>query len=361
MMSTFTCEADIPLARPRELAGRLFDAAAGHDIHFRQSGDRADADLGFGAIVLTILEDRLAIRAEAGDWALLERLRAGIADHILDLAGDERPAICWSGDVAQGGLFADFRELRVARVRDLSPHMRRLTLRGHDLGRFDTQADLHARLYFPPEGMERPEWPRPGPDGRPVWPAEGRRPAVRYYTIRRIDAGAGEIDIDFVMHADGGPGAGFAARARPGDVCGISGPCGLGIAPASWYLLAGDETALPAIARILESLPAGAEGHALIEVAGREDELPLQAPPGITVSWLHRGRAPAGSPELLAGAVRGLAWPDREDAFVWVACEFDVLAALRTHLRGERGIPRDRMLLVPYWRRSAPPAGGGSP
>jgi NADPH-dependent ferric siderophore reductase len=358
MMSTFTCEADIRLARPRELAGRLFDAAAALDIHFTRRGDRADADLGFGAIVLTILEDRLAIRAEAGDWAVLERLRAGIAERILELAGDERPVITWSGDAARSALFADFRELRVVSARDLSPHMRRLTFRGHDLGRFDTRDDLHARLYFPPEGVDPPEWPRPGPDGRPVWPEAGRRPDVRYYTIRRIDAAAGEIDIDFVMHADGGPGAGFAARARPGDVCGISGPCGLGISPASWYLLAGDETALPAIARILESLPADARGRVFVEVAGPQDELALRVPPGMTLSWLHRGGAPAGSPELLTGAVRSLAWPDLEDVFVWIACEFEVLAALRTHLRGERGIPRDRMLLVPYWRRSAAPAGG---
>lgn len=358
MMSTFTCEADIPHASPHDLAGRLFDAAAGHGIRFTRRGDRADADLGFGAIVLTVLDDRLAIRAEAGDWAVLERMRAGIADHIRELEGGGGPAIAWSGDVAQGGLFADFRELRVVAVRDLSPHMRRLTLRGHDLGRFDTQADLHARLYFPPEGEERPEWPRPGPDGRPVWPAGDRRPSVRYYTIRRIDAVAGEIEIDFVMHADGGPGAGFAARAHPGDVCGISGPCGLGIAPASWYLLAGDETALPAIARILESLPATAEGRVLIEVAGPEDELPLQAPAGITVSWLHRDAAPAAPLGPLPEVVRGLAWPDREDAFVWIACEFDALAALRAYLRVERRIPRERMLLVPYWRRSAPVEGG---
>lgn len=358
MMSTFTCEANIRLARPRELAGRLVDAAAEHGIPFTRRGDRADADLGFGAIVLTILEDRLAIRAESGDWAVLERLRAGIADHVLTLAGDERPAITWSGDVARNALFADFRELTVVSARDLSPHMRRLTFRGHDLGRFDTQEDLHARLYFPPEGVARPEWPRPGADGRPVWPAADRRPAMRYYTIRRIDAAAGEIEVDFVMHADGGPGAGFAARARPGDVCGISGPCGLAIAPASWYLLAGDETALPAIARILESLPADVEGRVLVEVAAGEDELPLRAPAGITVSWLHRDAAPDAPLGPLPDAVRGLALPDREDAFFWIACEFHALAALRTHLRAERGIPRDRMLLVPYWRR---PAEDGTP
>jgi NADPH-dependent ferric siderophore reductase len=79
--------------------------------------------------------------------------------------------------------------------------------------------------------------------------------ATRYYTIRRIDAAAGWVDIDFVLYEAPGPAGDFALSARIGDICGMSGPCGLGIKPAGRYLLAGDETALPAIAGIAERLP----------------------------------------------------------------------------------------------------------
>lgn len=72
--------------------------------------------------------------------------------------------------------------------------------------------------------------------------------ATRYYTIRRIDAAAGWLEIDFVLHEAPGLAGDFARLARPGDICGMSGPCGLGVKPAGHYLLAGDETALPAIA-----------------------------------------------------------------------------------------------------------------
>ncbi|WP_247886510.1 siderophore-interacting protein, partial [Azospirillum brasilense] len=193
--------------------------------------------------------------------------------------------------------------------------------------------------------------------GRPVLPAPERRPAVRYYTLRRVDADAGELDIDVVLHEDDrhsgeAPGADFARRARPGDLCGMSGPYGLGVSPASWYLLAGDETALPAIARILEELPDDARGTALIEVEDATDELPLRSPAGIAVRWLHRHSAPVASP--LVEAVRALTLPaDSATLFAWVACEFDDLARLREHLRG-CGIDRDRMLAVAYWRRTPP-------
>lgn len=84
------------------------------------------------------------------------------------------------------------------------------------------------------------------------------------------------------------------------------------------------------------------------------DELPLQAPAGVSVHWLHR--RDAGSAGPLVEAVRALTLPsDPAAPFAWVACEFDDLAVLRDHLRG-RGIDRDRLLTVAYWRRTPPAA-----
>lgn len=352
-MPRFSCDTAIPHDHPAAAADRLVAAAEPYGLSFIREGDALAASGEFGRLALSVGSGALHLRAEADDRGLLERLRASVSEQLVGLLG-EGVSILWTGDVETGSLFADFREIRVFAVRDLTPRLRRITFRGSDLGRFATPDNLHVRLYLPPPGLQAPSWPRPGPDGRPLWPEPDRRPAVRYYTLRRIDAEAGELDIDFVLHADGGPGTSFAMEARPGDLCGMSGPCGLGIRPASWHLLAGDETALPAVARILEELPADARGTALIEVEDEADELPLQAPSGVAVRWLHRRGAGTAGP--LVEAVRALTLPsDPADLFAWVACEFEELARLRDHLRG-RGIDRDRLLTVAYWRRMPPDA-----
>lgn len=349
---------DILPGTPAAAADWLVVASEPYGLTFTRQGDHRTADGPFGRLTLTVGTDALCLRVESGDRGLLERFRGSVTEQLLGLLG-EGAAIVWTGDVETGALFADFREIRVTAVRDLTPRLRRITFRGRDLGRFAGSDNLHVRLYLPPPGLEVPSWPRPAPDGRPVLPEPERRPAVRYYTLRRVDADAGALDIDVVLHGDDGhsgeaPGAGFARRARPGDLCGMSGPYGLGVSPASWYLLGGDETALPAIARILEELPGDARGTALIEVEDATDELPLQAPAGVAIRWLHRRSAAAARP--LVEAVRALTLPaDSATLFAWVACEFDDLARLRACLRG-RGVDRDRMLAVAYWRRTPPTA-----
>jgi len=251
----------------------------------------------------------------------------------------------------------NFREMRVVAVRDLTPGMRRITLAGADLARFDSH-HLHVRLLFPPDGLApgaTPCWPRLNARGGIVWPDGRRKPDERKYTLRRVDVAAGTVDIDMVVHADtGGPGSAFAVNAKPGDAVGMAGPGGGGIGRADWYLLAGDETALPAIGRILEGLPPGSRGCAFIEVAGAAEEQPLARPPGIDLQWLHRNGAPAGTTSMLADAVSAAAGPDSGSGgtvFAWAAGEFEMFRAVRRHLREDRGLGKAEHLAVAYWRR----------
>lgn len=162
----------------------------------------------------------------------------------------------------------------------------------------------------------------------------------------------GTIDVDFVLHEDAGPGSEFAARARPGDVVGMGGPGG-SCAPLDrdWYLLAGDETALPAIARILEALPSSARGVALIEVADAAEEQQIDTKTQIEISWLHRSGAAAGSTDLLSTAVRSVPVPtDGSSMFAWAGCEFEEFKLIRSYIRKERGLSKDDSLIVSYWR-----------
>lgn len=343
-------ETRITLPDPSHLARLLTEHLAEHEVLFETRGGSTVAQLGRGTGTLTVTEGGLTVRVEASDRGDLEMLRSVFASHIVEFA-DAPVAMQWTG-AEDKAAFANFREVRLVGASDVTPHMRRLTFAGRGLARFASDADLHVRLYFPPIGIEIPEWPYPGPDGRTVWPADERRPAVRYYTIRHAHPGRDTIDIDFVMHPGGGPGATFAATAKRGDVIGMFGPIGRTVAPASSYLLAGDETALPAIARILETLPSDANGTVLLEADGPGDEIRLDAPAGMRVKWLHRNGAPAGLPDRLDPAVREVAFAPDKAPFVWIGCEFALAKTLRAYVETELGLSRDRHLIVGYWSRA---------
>ena len=249
----------------------------------------------------------------------------------------------------------NFRVMRVVSATSLAPRMRRLVLeperKNDDLTRFAVDHHMHMRLLFPEAWETTPPWPSLGEDGRIVWPG-GKPMTERKYTLRRVDPQGGTVTVDMAIHPEAdGPGSTFAQTARPGALVGMAGPGGGSIGDGDWYLLAGDETALPAIARILETLPSSARGRVLIEVEGSADELPLAHPMGIGLDWLHRTGFPAGEASPLAGAIAALAWPEAGRPYAWVAGELRMIRMVRRHLREVVGLPRERHLAVAYWRR----------
>lgn len=351
-MPLLISESDVVLADPARLAAVLIEHMLEHDVAFKTQGARTVADLGvgLGVAALEAGEGALRLRIEAQDCDALEALRSVVAEHVIALAAEEVSEINWRGCVATGAAFANFREVRLKRAADVGAGMRRLTFAG-DVARFVSDSDLHVRMYFPPDGVENPTWPRPGPQGGVLWPAAEIRPSVRYYTIRRVNQAEGEIDIDVLLRDDPGPGAAFAAAAREGAICGMAGPLGGAARPAAFTLFAGDETAIPAIARMLEAMPAAARGAALIEIGDAAAAPKLIAPAGVAIRWLSRNGAPAGTTTLLIDALRAAEWPEDPDLFVWAACEASAARDIRGHLRRERSLARERCLVAGYWER----------
>ncbi|AKN72012.1 MULTISPECIES: siderophore-interacting protein [Streptomyces] len=236
---------------------------------------------------------------------------------------------------------------QVVRTERLTPHMQRVVLGGEGLAGFaaDTCTDHYVKLLFGPEGVTYPE-PFDLERIRAEFPRE-QWPVTRTYTVRAWDPVQRELTLDFVVHGDEGLAGPWALRAQPGETVRFLGPGGA-YAPdpaADWHLLVGDESALPAIARALETLPAGARTHAFVEVSGPEEEQKIDTE--VRVVWLHRGDRPVG--EALLEAVRGLEFPEgRLHAFVHGEAGF--VKELRRLLRVERQIPREDLSISGYWR-----------
>jgi NADPH-dependent ferric siderophore reductase len=237
------------------------------------------------------------------------------------------------------------RPLRVVGVADVTPRMRRVTLSGPDLTRFDAD-EMHVKILIPRRSGE-PVWPGVSPSGQAI--LDSCDLIRRTYTIRRVELAAGTLDIDFVLHGETSPGSRFATRARPGDWLGIMGPAGIPNPAEGWQLIAGDETGLPVIGRTLERMRPDERGLVLIEVADAEEEQDITRPPGVELRWLHRNGAAYGA--KLAAAVRAAEWPEEETVSAWAACETRAARAIREHWRQERGLPETHHRAVGYWRQ----------
>lgn len=315
-------------------------------------------------------------------------------------------------------------QLQVTAVQDLGPRLRRVTLGGPGLAGFGTDRgatwDLRIKLVLPSPGQPLPrikafenhEFQELPNAWRKAWLCipEDERGELRSYTVRqaRLESTSPEIDVDFVLHPHGpqGPAARWASSLRIGDPAVVVGPnaaadhCqGIEFAPggARHVLLAGDETALPAIAGILRDLPAGIRTEAFIEVpdGAMMEDLPSHA--NATVTWLERrgqdhGKllteavrraipSPLGVPDTVeprmvpesldVGPERILLWdtpqyrrlfgsvegePEQGGApfYAWIAGESAMVTGLRRHLVRDCGIHRGQVAFMGYWKQGTP-------
>lgn len=224
------------------------------------------------------------------------------------------------------------RQLTVVGTHKISAHMVRITLGGPELEGFTSPGfDDHIKVFFP------------APAGDST-----HAPIMRDYTPGRFDAQALTLELDFALH-DAGPATTWAAQAQVGQAISIGGPRGSFIIPTGFdgHLLVGDDTALPAIARRLAELPAGAPTLVLVEVDGPPDELALTSPADVSVVWVHRQGRPHGS--ALLERLPTLALPPG-DIYAWVACETNAAKALRAHLVEQRGVQKQWIKAAGYWR-----------
>ena len=246
------------------------------------------------------------------------------------------------------------RLVEVVRVERLTPHMARVVLGGEELEGFATRGPAeHLKVNFPPPGESNlvlPEW---GPEG-PILLAGQQRPLNRTYTPRRWDPQTGELTVDFLLHGEG-PGSTWAEQARPGQVVAVSRQPGGAYkvdGAADWYLIGGDEAALPAVATLLEALPASCFAHVFVEVADAAEELELEASARFEVTWLHHGGVAGRVGRRLEQAVREFSLPEGGGR-VWIGCEAGVVRDIRHRLLNERAMDRAHAHTQGYWKYGA--------
>jgi NADPH-dependent ferric siderophore reductase len=317
----------------------------------KRDGDHVTLESQIGEADIRKQGECLAIRLSCPTAKMLQMTRNVIAEHLFMFAGGEPLELSWS-DQPQPTALPDFREIRVVSASTVTPHMRRLTVACRDVAQF-LSGGLHVRLLIPPKGR-KPVWPMSRTDGRIAWPAGEDELTVRIYTIRSIDVERGQMDIDFVLHDSCGqpmPGAQFAVQAQPGDIAGLLGPGGGGVPVASEMILAGDETALPAISRIVAEVPAGTRLTVMIEVEGGAEEQMFVTAGEMDISWLHRNGSAAGTSDAITKGVKRALERASADVFVWVGCERSEARVLREFVKA-RGHDRQRMYIGAYWQRT---------
>ncbi len=222
------------------------------------------------------------------------------------------------------------RQLKVIRKTAISPNMLRVTLGGEEMAGFpDNRDSANFKLLIP--------------GAQP-------KPTVRTYTVRSFDPVAGEVDVDFVLHADHGPASDWAMRAGAGDRVGFAGP---GTPKwvdfsADWFFIGGDMSALPAIGANIERLPADAKGYAVLEIIDDADRQDLPFPAGLEVDWLVN-KDPNTPSTYLQDKVMSLPWMDGRPA-VWFAGESGAVKALRRYFIFEREVAKSDLYTSGYWQ-----------
>lgn len=346
------------------LAGvaRLGDAAGMLDQICEHFVEHADVERAGSAAVLRshggtasmrLHDAKLLIDLACSSQDELEITRTSIAEHMFYFAGTDPLDLEWSKPAARG--LPNLHHVTVAGLEDITPRMRRVIFSCADVTPF-IGGEMHVRLLVPPKGRD-PVWPSYRADGRVAWPDGDDELVVRAYTIRSVDREMRQIAIDVFQHAVPGiatPGGDFARDACLGDRLALVGPGSGSLPSADEILLIGDESALPAIARIAAEVPAGTKMRAIIEVEGKAEEQSLPSAGTLDLHWLHRNGSPAGAGRLRAEALAAIE-ASTGSTYVWAACEKDDIRAIRTLLK-RRGHDKKRMYVAWYWERQRPAA-----
>ena len=332
-----------------EMLPHLEEHLLAFDIPVRRATGRLEITGPLASAALVLTPGGLDIAIRAVDAVQLYHMRES-AMYLLDHVSPEvATGLTWADGPALPARPPSLHDATVLSTRRIGANFLRVELGTPGAGALG-RGGMHFSLLLPPEGRAL-VLPYLNERGRTVWPAGAdalHRVGYTFVTLESGPDGAGRFTFDIYLH-EGGRTSEWALAARQGERVAVMGPGGGDFPPGERLLIAGDETALPAILRILEASPATRQGRAIIELGDPADRCGIAAPPGITIDWVER-KPGAG----LLEALRAIPLPEA-GTYLWVAAEQSVVRQAKEHFRAAGRIERGLNYFSSYWE--APSAG----
>ncbi|WP_343565060.1 siderophore-interacting protein [Kiloniella sp. b19] len=318
-----------------------------HGLHAQPLEDgRFLIESEYGLLYLSADQEQMTFALETQREEALEFMRSFLSEYLLEhmpFLAEEH--LVWKGHVPDEGTPSNFRVMTVVRREVLHEGMLRLTLSGEGLESF-CHGGLHFRLLLPVNPGRPPVWPVRARSGKVRFPEGEEALYNRVYTARFVRPEAGELDFDLVRHA-GGVASDWAETVEPGSVVGVMGPGGGGFPDARWLLMGGDETALPAISRILENCAADVCGQVFLATRQADWKVGLKKPSGVEIAWLEDDGV------ALPKALLSARIPDMEGSYVWFGSEQQQAREVRKVLKSDWQLKTDQYYCAAYWNRQA--------
>lgn len=308
--------------------------------HF-EGRDRLLAKIEDVSVSIRRARDQIEIDLSASNPDSLSIIRAAIQAQ-LEVIDPRLGDLHWEGAFKPGNLPAYFSFAHVEAMEILSEDFVRLVLHGGDLARFGKEG-LHFRILRQRDTSQPAVWPRLNARGGIDWPKKDEQLIHRAYTSRAVDPQEQKITVDIYRHADG-PTAAWAESNPIGEVVGLTGPGGGWIPQGDWMLLGGDETAQPAILRLLEELPAQTGGQAFVIAGSRGREGHVRNQTQIKLTWLYRDENPDLVERILSHPI-----PKSETTFLWFAASKTQARIVRNFWRNELGRSTENSYASGYW------------
>lgn len=314
------------------------------DLPVEETGAELTVALPRARVVLARDAAGLSVTLDAADRGALHQIRDYLVYLFDHLTPGAAQAMVWQGQFARNAAPPNFHIATLRAVHRVAPRFLRVELDCPGTRRLAQGPGMHFTLLLPPAGRD-PVWPVTDETGRTLWPRGQDSLHRAAYTFVDLDAEAGRFTFDLFEH-EGGRATQWARGAAPGDPVGLTGPGSGDFPPGDQVLIAGDETALPAIRRILQHSPASRRGDVLVEVADESDIQDLPRSAGLSLTWVLRQRG-----ETLWDHLQHRPAPPGPDRFVWVAAEQALVRQAKARFRSDLGLRADEGYFAYYWVR----------
>ncbi|WP_373636796.1 siderophore-interacting protein [Yoonia sp. BS5-3] len=336
-----TADTVLPNLSFAAMQGLILHEAEEHGLPIKeQTESRLLIQTEFGVFGIENQDDGLRLMIKAPDADSLHIVRDGLVEHLIHYMPDLQETMRWSDNILADQFPPNFQFAEVIEVRAISTDFHRVILRPERLMHFGDSA-IHFRFVLPPKGCAEPVWPTLSPSGATVWPKGEHELHRPVYTVREQSNDKGTLSVDIFMH-EGGRMTPWAKTIKAEDRVAIIGPGGGGTLDVDQLVICGDETAFPAIARILATLPDHAWARVMLYSSSGATDYPIPEHPNFALQWV--------------GAESGLDFVDaahdavsqNPEAFVWFAAERLPTDMFRK-LELIKNLPKSRKYIAQFW------------